>query len=103
MKLPLKTKLKVSLQGIMFVLKKPQYALIAFVSGFAISGLIIWSLNYELLVYIFTETQIAFTEKLSFLLLDMNRFLLRIVVFSQSVCLYSLLYLVSIRQLLSIL
>lgn len=66
MKLPLRIRTKIALQSIGYVLKNRRYIALAIVSMFFVAGLIIWSLNLELLKYILFEAQIGVLDKLSF-------------------------------------
>ena len=65
-KAPFKIRLKNSLKGIIQVAKRPQYIILAAVSGFFISGFIIWSLNFDLVRFIVFDAPISVGEKLRF-------------------------------------
>ena len=62
----LKTKLKISALSIMGVFRSWKYVTLAIVATLTISGLVLWSLNLELLKYIVFEAPISFLDKLDF-------------------------------------
>ncbi len=66
MKAPLSIRIKNSLHGIKTVFKKPKYIILAVISGFFVSGLVIWSLNFELMKYIVIDAPISLFSKLRF-------------------------------------
>ena len=64
--LPFTLKVRMTLSAVKHVLREPKYFVLAFVSVFIMSGLIIWSLNLDLLRYILFEAPLSFVEKLEF-------------------------------------
>ena len=68
MKIPLKLRLKVSLKGIGYVMTRPHYVLLAFLVSFISLGILLWSLNIDLLGYIFFEAPLNLIEKFDFIL-----------------------------------
>ncbi len=65
-KVPFKIKLINSRRGVVQVMKRSGYILYAAVSSFLISGLIIWSLNFDLVKFILLEAPISAFEKFRF-------------------------------------
>lgn len=63
-----RTKLKLSLRSALRVMLLPKYLLVAILTSFFMAGLIIWSLNLDLLAYIFYQAPINFFEKIRFFL-----------------------------------
>lgn len=59
-------KIKTSLKNILKILIKPPYFLLAIVAGLIILGVILWSLNLDLLSYVFIESGLPLNEKISF-------------------------------------
>ena len=60
------SKIKISLKNILKILMKPLYFLLAIGVGLIILGVILWSLNLDLLSYVFIESGLPFSEKVSF-------------------------------------
>lgn len=65
-KAPFKIRLKNSARGLLVFAKKPHYIVFAAISSFLISGLIVWSLNFELVRYILLEAPISSADKIRF-------------------------------------
>lgn len=65
-KAPISVRLKNSAHGIIKVLKRPHYILLAGLVAFLASGLVIWSLNFELVRYIIIDAPISVFEKIRF-------------------------------------
>jgi hypothetical protein len=63
-----KTKLKLSLRSTLQVIRLPEYLSVAILTSFFMAGLIIWSLNLDLLAYIFFQAPIDLFEKIRFFL-----------------------------------
>ncbi len=64
--IPIKLKIKIALKGILGVMKNPLYVLGSIAVGFITLGIILWSLNTQLLWYIVVEAPINFAQKLEF-------------------------------------
>lgn len=67
MKLPLKTRLKVSARGLFIVAKKPTYILLTLLISLLTLGVILWSLNIDLLGYILFDSPLNAVEKADFI------------------------------------
>lgn len=67
MKIPLKLKLNVGLKGVGSVMTSPLYILLAFLVSFLSLGILLWSLNIDLLSYIIFEAPLNVIEKLDFI------------------------------------
>jgi hypothetical protein len=63
---PLKLRARVALKTIGKLLRKPQYLLLTIVSAFLMLGLVLWSLNIDLLTYVLFQSQVSFAQKLRF-------------------------------------
>ena len=63
-----RTKLKLSLRSTLRVISLPKYLLVSILTSFFMAGLIIWSLNLDLLAYIFFQAPISSFEKIRFFL-----------------------------------
>jgi|AntRauTorckE6833_2_1112554.scaffolds.fasta_scaffold02792_9 hypothetical protein len=63
---PIRLKAKITLSSIGTVLRSPAYVVLSVASSLAIAGLIIWSLNLDLLWYILTEAPLNLLQKLEF-------------------------------------
>jgi hypothetical protein len=61
-----KATLRISLRSTARVIVLPKYLLLAIFSSFFMAGLIIWSLNLDLLAYIFFQAPINLFEKIRF-------------------------------------
>lgn len=57
---------KTSLINILKVLKKPKYLIAGILAGLFILGVILWSLNFDLLKFIIIDSSLPLTEKFSF-------------------------------------
>ncbi len=68
MKLSLKTKIQIIKQAKLYVFSKPSYWLSFFISSFLVMGLIIWSLNLDLLKYILFDAPLTIWGKFEFFL-----------------------------------
>lgn len=66
MKTPFRLKARVVCRAIGSVLRLPRYLIIAVVSSLLMAGLIIWSLNLELLAYILFRAPLSIYDKLKF-------------------------------------
>jgi len=66
LKIPLKSKVRVILKSILTLLSKPTYIVLMVISMISMAGLIIWSLNLELIAYIIFDTPLTIFEKLEF-------------------------------------
>lgn len=66
MKISLKLKSKVVLTALKYVYSRPIYLLITIFSSVLIIGLILWTLNLELLKYIFFDAPLSFGDKILF-------------------------------------
>lgn len=67
-KTSLNTKLHIIKDALLLIIKKPTYLAIWLVTAFLMAGLVIWSLNLELVLYIFFETPLSFLDKIGFFL-----------------------------------
>jgi hypothetical protein len=63
-----KTKLRLSLRSTLRVIALPKYLSLAIFSAIAMAGLIIWSLNLDLLAYIFFQAPLNLFAKVRFFL-----------------------------------
>lgn len=66
MKTSIKLKSRITLKAVLFVLSKPLYLLTAVLLSILMAGIIIWSLNYELVGYIIFDAPLNFIEKIEF-------------------------------------
>lgn len=66
MKIPIILQLKITASSVLHVLKHPSYIALSLISTIMMGGLIIWSLNLELLRYIFFESPLTLWEKIDF-------------------------------------
>jgi hypothetical protein len=66
-KAPLKLRIKVGLKGVGYVMRRPAYLLIAFITSMFSLGILLWSLNIDLLGYILFESPLNIIEKLDFI------------------------------------
>lgn len=67
-KVPLKQKLTVSARGVWAVIKKPSYLLFSLLVSAGALGVILWSLNFNLLGYIIFQAPLDLFQKAHFLL-----------------------------------
>ncbi len=67
MKLPLKLKFKIVLRAVVTVLRRPKYIILSIISTLAMAGIIIWSLNLELLGYILFQAPLDLFGKIDFI------------------------------------
>ena len=65
-KIPLKLRSRVVLKTVGKLLRKPQYLALAAGSAFLMLGLVLWSLNIDLLTYVLFQSQVDFGQKLRF-------------------------------------
>lgn len=65
-KTPLKTKLLIIKDALKYIAKKPGYIVVAIISGFIMAGIVIWSLNIELILYIFIDAPLSLIDKFGF-------------------------------------
>ncbi len=68
MKISNKLKLKIVKNALIKVFSKPKYIALALISNFFMMGIIIWSLNLELLGYIIFQAPIGVFDKVEFFL-----------------------------------
>lgn len=66
MKLSPQLAFKVTYRAVFQLLRRPQYLLLAVVAALLMMGIIIWSLNLDLLRFIFFESPLSLAEKLEF-------------------------------------
>lgn len=67
MKLPLGLRIRILVKAVITVLRRPKYVLVSVMSSLFMAGLIIWSLNLELLKFILLEAPLSLWEKVSFI------------------------------------
>ncbi len=65
-KTPFQLKVRITLNALLTVLKKPRYIVIMILAVLFMAGAIVWSLNLDLIRYILFEAPISFYDKLSF-------------------------------------
>lgn len=68
MKLSYKIKFKIVKNALKKVFSNPKYIMLALLANFFMMGIIIWSLNLELLSYILFQAPIGFFDKIEFFL-----------------------------------
>ncbi len=68
MKIPLGLRLKVAIKGVASVLKQPLYSLLALIVAFTTLGVILWSLNVELLWFVLVKSPLSLFQKVEFVL-----------------------------------
>jgi hypothetical protein len=66
MKTSFKLKFKITYKAVLYVLKKPIYLISALLLSILMAGIIIWSLNFELLRYIIFDSPLNFFQKIEF-------------------------------------
>ncbi len=66
MKIPFRLKLKITLKAVSTVMRLPRYVLLAAFSTLLMAGLIIWSLNLDLLRFILFEAPLSPYDKFEF-------------------------------------
>lgn len=66
MKIPVKLKLRLFWRALLTVLINPRYFTVAAISTFGIAGVIIWSLNFELMRYVLFEAPLTLLGKIEF-------------------------------------
>lgn len=59
-------KVKTSLTNVIRVLARPKYLIVGVLAGFFILGVILWSLNFDLLKFIVFDSNLPLNEKFSF-------------------------------------
>jgi hypothetical protein len=64
--IPFKLKVKVSARGVGRVIRRPKWALIAALAALAAIGVMLWLFNWNLLVYIFTQSGLPLVQKIAF-------------------------------------
>ena len=67
MKIPLELRLKVGLKGVGHVMTRPPYLFLAILVSIFSLGILLWSLNIDLLGYIFFEAPLNIIEKIDFI------------------------------------
>lgn len=67
-KVPLKLRLPLAGRGLLSVLRRPSYLLLAVVVAAVVMGVLLWLLNFNLLVYILTNSLLSPLEKAKFVL-----------------------------------
>lgn len=65
-KTSLKTKLIIIKDALKHIAKKPSYITIGILAAFFMAGLVIWSLNLGLIIYIFLDAPLNFIDKIGF-------------------------------------
>lgn len=68
MKIPLKLRLRVAMKGLFVVLKQPVYLIIAAAITSFTLGIVLWSLNLDLLRYILFEAPLGLFDKFDFVI-----------------------------------
>lgn len=66
LRVPLSVRISLTLKAVAHVLRRPAYALLAIASTLLMAGIVIWSLNLDLLVFIFFDAPLTLFEKLEF-------------------------------------
>lgn len=67
-KVPLRLRLKLAGCGLLTVLRRPLYLLLALGVGAVVMGVLLWLLNFNLLIYIFSDNFLSPLAKMGFLL-----------------------------------
>ncbi len=62
----LRVKLRLAVNNTFAILRRPTYAFLAIVAALLIAGVVIWSLNYQLVGYILFEAPLSFVQKVRF-------------------------------------
>ncbi len=68
MKTPFSLRLKVSILGLLSIFKQPFYIALAAIISFITLGVLLWSLNLDLLGYILVDSPLSLLEKMDFIL-----------------------------------